>query len=278
MQRNTKIGILCGVLLCYLLAVVAIFVTNPHTPPPPIVKIVVDPLEEAIKSVGAVRFEFNSGTFVLIGREHQANGKYLYHALTDHHIIKHGKDSSQDPTNVMIAIRPDFHKPMVVKPVKITAFDWEVPVKDWAVFSFELDVKLPCAIFASKEQFDSIGPFDTIYGVGCDNGFGLLCRTGNIGSTDNVHPFSSVNDDDEDQCNPSLPWDADPEEFFRPMQPCWFGASGGGIFDAEGRLIGTYEALIFGGHHQPVPHSGVAHKTYCIFDLLKNSTMLGVKD
>jgi hypothetical protein len=239
--------------------------------PAPRVMVVQDPLEEAVKSIGMVRFECNSGTFIIIGREHLENGHYLYHALTDHHIVRHAKESAQDPNSGMVAVQPDFHKPMITKSVKIS-FDWEVPARDWAAFSFEIDIKLPCITFASKEEFDCIGPFDTIYGVGSDNGYGLLCRTGNIASTNDTHPFQSFEEGDSD-----LPWYNSPEDFFRPMHSIWFGASGGGIFNARGHLIGVYEAFAF-SDAQPVAHSAIAHKAYVIHNYLEHTTMLTVKD
>jgi hypothetical protein len=141
-----------------------------------------------------------------------------------------------------------------------------LPRWDWSTFTFESPYYLECVQLATRKEFKQIKPGEAIYGMGGDNNRDLLLRKGIIGATHNVYP-SPIIEKRHQKYGPS-PWDKYPNAFFRPFTPIWYGASGGGVFNKDGKLIGIYTALNLRGFG-PIPHGAVALKGYLVLELAK---------
>ena len=272
-MNQFKLGLLFALLVGLMGLLVLLYTTNSKLPP--VVKVIADPLEEAMESVGAIHFDTNAGSFIIVGREDQHDGKYLYHAITCYHVVNKVATKAQEYQDATVAIQIDFHQQPKVIETKLTSINYLVPARDWAMISFILDVKLPCAIFATKEEFNSMARFETIYGVGADDASWLMSRTGTIAATSNVDIFLADSQSENDE-----PWNALAEIYFHTTQPISRGCSGGGIFRKNGHLIGMYTALTIRSSTgvDSLPHSAVAQKTFEIRKLILKDELVGVKD
>jgi S1-C subfamily serine protease len=145
----------------------------------------------------------------------------------------------------------------------INDVEWTVPSQDWAAITFDMKHKMSCVQVATKEEFEAIKPFERIYAIGCAKGYGQFCRMGIIGTTHNEHRNIHYQ-----TTKSPWPWDIHPERFFRPYVSIWFGDSGGGVYNKEGKLIGIINAF---GMTSRVTHSTIAFKTHIMLDVLQHS-------
>ncbi len=208
-----------------------------------------------------------SGSAVLVGRKKLDSGKYRYTALTAYHIVEDmakefAKDKTKASHKIEVMFQPNFHgKPLRVK-LNIDDIEWAIPSDDWAAIIFEMDHKLSCSQLATKEEFEAIKPFEKIYAVGSGGALGQHCREGIIGATHNEHYNL------QKQITYKSPWNRTPEKFFRPYISGWYGDSGGGVFNKDGKLIGIINAGgIMAGWRIPVAHSTISLKAHVILDV-----------
>ncbi len=229
----------------------------------------VDYLEQARQATFLVGIdeEGSGGTAILVGRHKLDDGRYRYNAMTANHVMDDLADkireNLQKPEEERVEIdrtlslifQPSFHGEPVRYSVQLLDDPyWSVPPSDWAAFAFILDARLTCATVATKEDFLRIKPFEKLYAIGCDDGDSLLCRTAVMGSTNNEHRNR------EDQLIDGMaPWDKKPYSFFRISMPIWYGASGGPVLNAEGKLIG-----LINGSNASLPFSGLVSHTAII--------------
>lgn len=204
---------------------------------------------------------------VLVSRDLQEDGFYIYRGLTAHHVIDDlsnalDKDPGTDRTVTFTGLGWDgeFQFEAEINP------DWLFPARDWSSFTFESDLFLECTEVATKAEFESIGPLDHIYIVSNPSSQGVLIRETNIGAPHNRWPSNHINN-----ASP-WPWASHPNDYFRAMGFIWYGSSGGAVFNKEGKLIGIINAIsIFGGYHQnPTGHPAIALKSYVIRELVDN--------
>jgi hypothetical protein len=207
-------------------------------------------LTEASKSVVMIHLDkFHSGgTGTLIGRSRVDEDTWEYNVLTAYHVVESmldalraldataSKEEIDNIKSITIGNRNGFHSKIVLYSTKMNSSSWLIPTQDWAIFSIHLDVKLPCAELATRSEFNSITPFEKVYGIGADMLRGIFTRDGYISSTDCVEPFHTTAD-------PSAPWLVKPDMFFRPFHTIHPGASGGPIFNKSGKIIGIYIAV-----------------------------------
>lgn len=229
-------------------------------------------LDRAISSAVMIKLVHHKkgGSGVLIGKKKIAQDKYRYNVLTACHVIEEflqrdpvGMDFDQinETKKLAIVVQDGFHNEPVICESTLINIEWSAPEKDWAIFSCHLPHDMPCAKLASRKEFESIKPFEHIFGVAGDDLQGLLCKEGIIAATHNIEPYAN-------QANAKIiPWDKYAKEFFRPDHNIWLGASGGPIFSKDGRLIGIYAALTMGST-QPIAHASVAYKVHYIKELI----------
>ena len=205
----------------------------------------ITPLERArratfLLSLPGYRFY---GSAILVGRQHLDNGKYRYRALTAYHVIKDMskafmKDRTRADHRLALIFQPNFHGKTLRINLLIDDIDWANPAVDWASITFDMSHKMSCVEVATREEFEAIKAFEKIYAIGCGGGYGQMCKVGVIGATHNEHK------DLQGQTTLSKwPWNLHPEKFFRPYVNVWYGDSGGGIFNKEGKLIGIMNAF-----------------------------------
>jgi len=222
-----------------------------------------------------------SGSATLIGRQNIDGDKYRYRALTAHHIVRTMseafiKDKAKADHVMQMMFQPSFHgKPLKIQ-VLVNDIEWAIPSNDWAAFSFDMPDKMNCVQLATQEEFEAIKPFETIYAVGCGGQpYGQHCRDGIIGSTHNEqgNPYRQKN------AKQAPPWDRHPNRFFRPYISVWYGDSGGGIYNKQGKLIGIINGYSIMNKWEPVTHSTVAFKTYIMLEVVpKNFFLVESKD
>lgn len=243
------------------------------TPPPHVVVVAGDPLTEAIKSAVTIRLDFlgGSGTGVLIGRTKLENGNWKYMVLTAHHVMdrlrdamKEHPDQLDEVKKITLVYQAHFHAPLTLLHTSIVDFHWMVPASDWAIFSIELADRLPCAQLATKEEFESIQPYDHIYGMGSDGSDGLFFREGVIASTNGTQPFIGL-------FGYQYPWDVSQEYFFRAYHGIYYGASGGPVFTRQGKIIGIYNGFVHLQSGQPITNLCVVLKGHVVREILEKA-------
>ncbi len=219
---------------------------------------------------------YNSGgSAVLVSRKKIDDNQYKYRALTAHHVVKDmvkafAKDKLEANHDLLLMLQQEFHGAPIRIKLIVDDIPWAVLAHDWAVITFTTVYKLDCVEVATEEEFRAIKPFEKIYAVAYAKGYGQHCREGIIGTTHNEHwnVESQMKEGTE-------PWYRLPNYFFRPQMSVWYGDSGGGVFNKDGKLIGIINA--FGIMAQtgftitPVTHSPVALKTYLIRDVVRAS-------
>ncbi|MCG3771198.1 MAG: hypothetical protein JW384_02380 [Nitrosomonadaceae bacterium] len=243
------------------------------SPPQQVIVVAGDPLTEAIKSAVTIRLDFlgGSGTGVLIGRTKLENGNWKYMVLTAYHVMdilhsamKEHPDKLDSVKKLTLVYQAHFHAPLTLLHTSLIDFHWMVPAYDWAIFSVELAEKLPCAQLATKEEFESIQPYNHIYGVGSDGSDGLFLRDGVIASTNGTQPFIGLFGYD-------YPWDVNQDGFFRVYHGIYYGASGGPVFNRQGKIIGVYNGYVHMHMNQPVTNLAVVAKGHLVEELLTKS-------
>ena len=267
-----------ALLLAFLFSgVVELFVVascnSPVPPPQPQTAIVAplgDPLTEAIKSAVLIHLDFTKicGSGSLIGRKQLENGSWEYSVLTACHVasvvrdaLVENPDDFEDVMKITIVYQEHFHAPLRKLHTSIKQLEWMIPTQDWAIFTMELPVKLPCVQLATKEEFEVIQPYDHIYSMGADNGSGLFFREGVIASTTAVDPYP-------DPKAEISSWDTHPDNFFRVYQSHWYGASGCPIFNRAGKIIGIFDGYFKVNRGHPMTHLTVVAKGYLILEAL----------
>tara|TARA_S200002703_G_scaffold32680_2_gene28489 strand:- start:232 stop:1068 length:837 start_codon:yes stop_codon:yes gene_type:complete len=233
-------------------------------PPAAVVVKEISSLERARQASFDLDMPIGAGSAVLVGRVQLEDGEYLYRALTAHHVIAeyladiklNGEDANLD---AMLTFQPEFHGEQLQIDVVIDALDWLVPSGDWASFTFRHETRLECADVATREEFRAIGAFEHIYFVASFGPYAQQCRHGIISTTHNTGVYVDA------QLTSDLPWNQQPQDFFRFSMPIWYGDSGGPIFNKDGKLIGLGNAFTVGhSMTQQVTHSGVAVKAHII--------------
>lgn len=236
----------------------------------------IHPLERVRRSTFMLSLPdyYITGSAVLVGRQNLNNGMYRYRALTAFHLMRNmskafTKDKSKASHKLELIFQPTFHGETLRINLLLDDLDWANPMEDWASFTFDMPHKITCAEVATKEEFEAIKPFEKIYAVGCGGSYGQMCKVGIIGATHNEHQ-----DLQGQNTKSKWPWDKHPHRFFRPYINVWYGDSGGGIFNKEGKLIGIINAfgiLQKGWDIIPVAHSTIALKTYLVKDVVSAS-------
>lgn len=231
----------------------------------------ISPLERARRSTVLLYLtDYDSGgTATLIGRKKLDDGGYRYRAVTAYHIIqgmieKITKNGAQANRKITLMLQPRFHGASLKLQFDIEDIDWASPPEDWASFTFESTHYLTCAEVATKAEFLDIKPFEKIYAIGAGGLYGPMCRDGIMGATHNEYLNSEI------QIKNKLPWNKQPHKFFRPYINTWYGDSGCGVFNKDGKLIGIingFGMMLEGWDRVPVTHSGVAIKAYIIKEL-----------
>lgn len=224
-----------------------------------------DLLERARRATFAVAFPQHrkSGTAVLIGRKALTPDRFRYQVATARHVVSEFVGNPRARRTAMVMFQPSAHgKPLRMK-ITINKITHSSFNGDWAVFTFDSKHKLDYAEIATKEEFQSIKPFETIYAVANEGGFGQLCRRGVMGGTHVEHMHLKAQ-----QKFGSGDWMSYPHLYFRPFIQAWYGASGGGIFNKEGKLIGLINGSVIGVRRGVVTHAVAATKTYFILEQL----------
>lgn len=236
----------------------------------------INPLERARRSAVLIYLkDYDSGgTATLIGRKKLDNGNYRYRALTAYHVIqsmaeKITKNGAQADRKITLMLQQTFHGAPLTLQFDIEDIDWASTSEDWASFTFESTHRLTCAEVATKAEFLDIKPFEKIYAIGAGGLYGLMCRDGIIGATHNEYLYG-----EKQIKNSKHPWNKQPHKFFRPYINIWYGDSGCGVFNKDGKLIGIitgFGMMFKGWDYIPVTHSSVAIKAYIIKELASSS-------
>ncbi len=215
-----------------------------------------------IQSVVRLKFSIGDtllgggGSAVILGRERISDNMYRYYILTAHHVVNNSYQYS-----VEVSQWAGSHaKADIVKNLKLDTY-LMIPSSDWALVSFEIEDThvWPVVQLATKAEFLSLRTLDTIYGVGCDSVHGPLSRVGNFGLGGIHTPPNPLS---------KFAFRNNPGAFFRPYMNVWFGASGGGVFNKDGKLIGIFNGIL-DGDFQPATHMVAALKTHIVLDILK---------
>jgi len=235
----------------------------------------VSALERARRSVFKVFMPKHKscGTAILVGRTKLANGNYRYRALTAQHVVNSmiddfQKDKSKASHAMDLMFQPNFHGLPLKISVKIHDIDWANVIEDWASFTFDMSHKISCASVATREEFESIKPFEVIYAVGCGGYYpGQHCRNGIIGATHGVERDSFI---EQFKRGKDRAWNRRPTSYFRPYINVWYGDSGGAVFNKDGKLIGIINGYVMLGNCAPVTHSTIAVKAHLIREVAQN--------
>jgi len=272
-----------GALILFIIAVVGL--GGMYLTQEPVVELYTAPqsikatsLEIAQRATFLISFmSYNvSGSATLIGRKNMADNKYRYRALTAYHVVRPMslaliKDKAKADHTMQVMFQPRFHGEPLRKQVLVNDIEWAIPSNDWAAFSFDMSDKMDCAQLATKEEFEAIKPFETIYAVGCGGQpYGQHCRQGIMGATHNEHGDVYR----QKTANKPPPWNRHPKRFFRPYISVWYGDSGGAVYSKQGKLIGIINGFGIMGGWAPVTHSTVAFKTYIMLDVVPKNFFL----
>jgi len=226
----------------------------------------VHPLERARQSVFDLIFDKQArhGSAILVGRKRLDDNKYLYRALTAHHVAETTLDDEERDLSVTLTFQPYFHGDALQVQLLLDDIDWAVPTLDWASFTFQLDTKLDCVEIATELEFMSIQAFDPIHMVACKGSYAQQCSTGVIAVTHNYRT------DFEKQCRNRAPCHQKPHSFFKVSMPGWYGDSGGAIFSDEGKLIGIVTSFtIFDKYEDALITSLACLKTHRILEIIE---------
>ena len=205
-----------------------------------------------------------SGTAFLVSRKKvYGKDRYLYRAITAFHVVSHIARDPQADSAIIATFQPEFHGAMLQIYSYIQEVDWAIPIHDWASFTFESNNKLECAELATKEEFESVTPFDTIYMIGAMGRYGQLVRKGTMGATHSRSIFKEV--DDELIIN-NVKIDAG--KFFRSGFTGWYGDSGAPVFTEDGKIIGVFSFFLLVGREQVVYNSSAFMKAHIIRDVV----------
>ena len=269
-----------ALLLAFLFSgVIGLFVAasfNMTTPPPHVMVVAGDPLTEAIKSAVMIHFVDSTGTGVLIGRKKLENGNWRYAVMTAYHVVDSIRERLvQEPENeaiikqLVLVYQEHFHAPLTKVRTSVVDFEWMIPNMDWAIIIVDLPVKLPCAQLATRQEFESIQPYDHIYGVGSDGSDGLFFREGVIASTNGTQPFIDAVE---------YPWDSNQDAFFRAYHGIFYGASGGPVFSRQGKIIGIYNGFVHLHRGSPVTNVCIVAKAHLATEALVHSNITIVEN
>ncbi len=231
------------------------------------------PLENAQRATFVMALpEYRTiGSAVIIGRKSRVfidehgdsvtrSNAYEYRVATAYHVVDKLIEDGEAASRILMAMfQPSLHSQPLRMKLQLEKIEDYSVTHDWAVFTFYSKHRLAFVEIATKQEFEAIQPFESIYAVGGDAGFGQLCRRGTIGSTHNHY----INEKSQ-AIKATYPWQKYPDVFFRPLIPVWYGASGGGVFNQQGKLIG----LINGGHVIAL-HITMAIKTHIILSIIK---------
>lgn len=235
-----------------------------------------DKLERARRAsfdVVLVDYKGSSGSAILVSRIKLENGNYQYRALTNYHVLDDmldavTEDKLKASRKLELTFQPEFHGQPLRFHVEAND-DWAIPEWDWASFTFESKHWLECVEVATKEDFESVKPFEHIYAIACGGSYGQQLREGVISVTHNVATKQELRD------ARVYPWQRYPNDYFRPSFPIWYGDSGGPVFNKDGKLIGLITAFttirIVTDDPMPVFHHGVAIKAHIIREHVKHS-------
>lgn len=262
------IAILLGVNACKVTSPMGLSFPPEHQVPEVVIEPAKTPLERARRATFAIALPsyFVSGSAVIISRTGQ--DRYIYRALTARHVVEamiqaiKQQDKDADQT-AMVMFQPSLHGvPLRIK-ILIDKIEQESADYDWALFTFRSKHKFEFVELATKQEFQAIKAFETIYAVGCDAGFGQLCRRGVLGATHNEHMTQIQRG--------NMQWSKHPHAFFRPFIQAWYGASGGGVFSQHGKLIGVINGSTMGSGPDAVTHAIVSIKAHLILEQLNAS-------
>ncbi|MHA2063515.1 MAG: S1 family peptidase [Candidatus Thorarchaeota archaeon] len=278
---KTKILLLAAVLLsvnaCKMVSSTGLNFAPEHQVPTVVITPAKTPLERARRATFAIALPsyFVSGSAVIIDRraigihtKFTGPKQYVYQALTARHVVgamiqeikQQGESADQ---TAMVMFQPHLHGLPLRMKISIDKVEQESIDYDWALFTFHSKHRFEFVELATKREFQAIKAFETIYAVGCDAGFGQLCRRGILGATHNEH-MTQVQ-------RGHIQWTRHPHAFFRPFIQAWYGASGGGVFNQHGKLIGLINGSSMGKGRNAVTHAIVSIKAHLILEQLNAS-------
>jgi hypothetical protein len=250
------------------------FMTADPPPAPVAIQKEISPIEKARRATFLILFpkhNYASGTAVTVARKKLKDGSYRYRAITAYHVI-HGvakaivKDAAKADRSLTIMLQPSFHGLPLRLKIKLDDIEWALPSHDWAAFTFDTTQKIECVQLATEAEFKAIGFEDNIYLVGAADRDAPHIRAGNIGATHNQ------NLNLERQLKQPWAWCKYPNAFFRPAINVWYGDSGGGIFNKDGKMIGIVIGYgMVDQYRRPVTHSTIALKAHIILEMTKHS-------
>jgi len=244
-----------GILICAIFFFQINMICNnvdKHTPIH-VVKIASDSsLENGVSAAIAFGLDNYSqyATATIIKKEALAVG-YKYYALTAYHCVRSYEDDKvKDETTgklIIATAKSPLDEPKVFHST-IIGIPYAVPALDWAIFSFESEEDIGVAQLAEKEDVERMKPFEHIYGVGNDAAAGMVMKEGIISAGTNIDPFEPLQTVKDDRVMNKFP-----KDFARAYMQIWFGASGGPIFNHDGKIIGIIIAIY--------TEEGAAHDT-----------------
>lgn len=271
---KTKVLLLTAILLslnaCKITSPIGLSFPPEHQVPEVVVESAATPLERARRATFAIALPsyLISGSAVITDRQEVGSNKYAYRALTARHVVeamiqaikRRGENANH---TAMVMFQPSIHGVPLRMKILIDKIEQESTDRDWALFTFRSKHRFEFAELATRQEFQAIKAFETIYAVGCDAGFGQLCRRGVLGATHNEHMVQIQRG--------KMPWAKHPHAFFRPFIQAWYGASGGGVFNQHGKLIGLINGSIMGRGPNAVTHAIVSTKAHLILEQLNAS-------
>lgn len=217
----------------------------------------------------------SGGSAILVSRKKLDDDRYQYRALTAYHVVDKMAEAFNDNKleanhDLLLMLQLEFHDAPTRIKLTIDDITWAIPAHDWAAITFTTVHKLDCVEVATKEEFQAIKPWEKIYVVGYGGAYGQHCRDGVIGITHNEHWAV-----EQQVARGVEPQNKLPKYFFRASVSVWYGDSGGGVFNKNGKLIGIISA--FGIMHNngfvnlPVTHTPLALKAHLVRDVVKHN-------